>query len=60
MGFRRTPTTAGPVEPCEGGCGKQVRVSQYGDDKPRMHTVRVVNGEVRDLPGGHELVCRRK
>lgn len=59
MGFRRTPVKAGPVEKCEAGCGHQTRVSQYEGGKPAMRTVTVVNGTVRDLPGGHDVHCDR-
>lgn len=45
----RKLVTAGPTEPCESGCGAQVRVAQYEGGKPRLN--EVWNG--RDLPGGH-------
>jgi hypothetical protein len=44
---------AGPVEPCEGGCGSRVRVAQYEGGKPRLNRVCEIDGDVYDMPGGH-------
>jgi len=51
---RRTPSKAGPPEPCENECDAMVRPEGYGSG-PRVDTV--ARGTGQGLPGGHAVTC---